>query len=210
MGILDELRARRVIAVLRAPDPGRAGLAIDALVAGGVTAIEVTYSTPEAPFVIAEAVRRHPDAVIGAGTVTTRAQARDATTAGARYLVSPGTRADLTAAMLRTGLVVMTGALTPTEVMTAVELGAHVVKIFPASLGGPAFLKALRGPFPEVPLMPTGGVNADNVSEWFEAGALAVGAGSELCSTPDMLAGNWDRISANAGAITAAAAVNAS
>ena len=106
-------------------------------------------------------------------SITSSAQATEAADAGAAFLVSPGTLPDLTRAMRDTGRVVMTGALTPTEVMTALDLGVDVVKIFPASLGGPSFLKALRGPFPEAPLMPTGGVSPDNLSAWFDAGALA-------------------------------------
>ncbi len=207
MDILAEIRSRAVIAVLRAPSSDHAIQAISALVAGGVTSIEVTFSTPGAPEGIAEAIAQHAgNALIGAGTVTTAEQADAAVAAGAQYLVSPGTMPSLTAAMLRTGAVVMTGALTPSEVMLAVETGAHVVKIFPASLGGPAYLKALRGPFPDIAMMPTGGVNAGNVAAWFGAGALAVGAGSELCSTTDMLAGRWDDITGKAAALSAAAA----
>ena len=106
--------------------------------------------------------------------------------------------------MLATGRVTMLGALTPTEVMVARRLGAHVVKIFPASLGGPAYLQSLRGPFPAVPFMPTGGVNAGNIAHWFAAGAVAVGAGSELVSAAAMKAGDWDAISATARAFIAA------
>lgn len=178
---LQPLRSAGVLAVLRAPDPSVALDAIDTLVRGGITGIEVTYSTPDAASVIAAAIDRHGDAAyIGAGTVTTPSQATEAAEAGARFLVSPGTLPELTRAMRATGAISMTGALTPTEVMSAVELGTHVVKIFPASLGGPAFLAALRGPFPRVPLMPTGGVSPDNVAAWFAAGAVAVGAGGDL------------------------------
>lgn len=178
---LSPARQAGVLAVLRAPSRDSALSAIEALLRGGVTGIEVTYSTPDAAAVIAEAISRHGDAAyIGAGTVTTPAQAREAVGAGAAFLVSPGTLAPLTAAMRATDAVTMTGALTPTEVMTAAELGVDVVKIFPASLGGPAYLSALRGPFPGIPLMPTGGVSPGNLADWFAAGAVAVGAGSDL------------------------------
>jgi 2-dehydro-3-deoxyphosphogluconate aldolase / (4S)-4-hydroxy-2-oxoglutarate aldolase len=100
--------------------------------------------------------------------------------------------------MADTGLPIMSGALTPTEVMLALELGVTAIKIFPGSLAGPAYLRALRGPFPNVPLMPTGGVSADNLSDWINAGAFAVGAGGELCSTADMTEQRWDLITEKA------------
>lgn len=196
---LARLRDTGVVAVLRAPDAAAALGAVEALVAGGVTGIEVTYSTPDAPAVLAEVARRHGDAILlGAGTVTTPDQAAAAAAAGARFLVSPGTVPTLARAMTATGLPCLFGAMTPSEVMTAVELGAAVVKIFPASLGGPAYLRALRGPLPDVPLMPTGGVRADNIGDWLDAGAVAVGAGSELCRPAAMAAGRFAEIEAAA------------
>ncbi|SDT35322.1 2-keto-3-deoxy-phosphogluconate aldolase [Friedmanniella luteola] len=193
------LRAATVVAVLRAPTAEAGILATDALVAGGVTGIEITYSTPDAAAVIREVRRRHGDAVhLGAGTVLEPRQAREAVEAGAEFLVSPGTDAELAGAMLGSGVTVLSGALTPSEVMTALRLGVHVVKLFPASLGGPAYLKALRGPFPQVDFVPTGGVNAGNLAEWLAAGAVAVGAGGELCPATAMADGDWATITANA------------
>ena len=196
-----------IIAVLRAPSAAAAVSAVDALVAGGVTGVEITFSTPDAETAIAEVARRHGDTVLlGAGTVTRAEQAESAVAAGARFLVCPGTEPGLAGAMKATGATVMLGALTPSEVMAAVALGADVVKVFPASLGGPAYLRSLRGPFPDVPLMPTGGVNADNLGQWFGAGALAVGAGSELCSAAALRAGNWEVVEDTARAFSAALA----
>jgi len=193
--VLAELVATGVIAVLRAPAPEAALATVDALVAGGVTGIEITYSIPDAAAVIAECRRRHGRTILlGAGTVTTAAQAEQAVQAGASYLVSPGTTRPLAEAMRATGAAVMLGALTPTELMTAVELGATVVKIFPASLGGPAYLKALRGPFPDTAVMPTGGVTAANLATWLAAGAVAVGAGGDLCPPAAIAAGDFTRI----------------
>jgi 2-dehydro-3-deoxyphosphogluconate aldolase/(4S)-4-hydroxy-2-oxoglutarate aldolase len=106
--------------------------------------------------------------------------------------------------MLDTGATVLAGALTPSEVMATLACGVHVVKLFPASLGGPAFLKALRGPFPEVSFVPTGGVNAGNVADWLAAGAVAVGAGSDLCSPRAMATGDWAAITALAEEFSAA------
>lgn len=189
---LDRARSTGILAVLRAPSPELALEASEAIIRGGVTGIEVTFSTPDAPAVIRELVARHGDAAyIGAGTVTTAAQAAQAADAGAEFLVSPGTLPTLTRTMLDTGRVVMTGAMTPTEVMGALELGVDVVKIFPASLGGPSYLGALRGPFPDAPLMPTGGVSPDNLAAWFAAGAVAVGAGGDLANGASIKASDW-------------------
>ncbi|MCT1476871.1 bifunctional 4-hydroxy-2-oxoglutarate aldolase/2-dehydro-3-deoxy-phosphogluconate aldolase [Microbacterium sp. p3-SID336] len=189
---LDRARTTGILAVLRAPSPELALEASEALIRGGVTGIEVTYSTPDAPAVIRELIARHGEAAyVGAGTVTTPEQATQAAEAGAEFLVSPGTLPDLTRAMLDTGRVVMTGAMTPTEVMGALELGVDVVKIFPASLGGPSYLGALRGPFPDAPLMPTGGVKPDNLAAWFAAGAVAVGAGGDLANSASIQAADW-------------------
>jgi 2-dehydro-3-deoxyphosphogluconate aldolase/(4S)-4-hydroxy-2-oxoglutarate aldolase len=204
---LDILKSTRVLAVLRAPSAESALKAAEALVDGGVTGLEITYSTPDAPAVIRALNDKYGDRIyLGAGTVTTAEQANQAADAGARFLVSPGTRENLTAAMKATGLTVMTGALTPSEVMAAVEYGSDVVKIFPASLGGPAFLRALRGPFPDVPLMPTGGVSPENIGDWFAAGAIAVGAGSDLVSSAALASEDWAAITRRAEMFTASGA----
>ena len=182
-----------------APRTLRRGIrAIDALVAGGVTGIEITYSTPDAAAVIRE-VRASTATTSSSAPAPCSSRAGDeAVEAGAEFLVSPGTDAELAAAMLDTGVTVLSGALTPSEVMAALACGVHVVKLFPASLGGPAYLKALRGPFPHVDFVPTGGVNAGNLAEWLAAGAVAVGAGGELCPAAAMAAGDWDAITATA------------
>lgn len=201
---LETLKSTRVLAVLRAPSASSALRAADALVDGGVTGLEITFSTPDAPAVIRSLDEKYGDSIyVGAGTVTAPEQATQAADAGARFLVSPGTRENLTRAMKDTGLTVMTGALSPSEVMAAVEFGTDVVKIFPASLGGPAFLKALRGPFPDVPLMPTGGVSPENIGDWFAAGAIAVGAGSDLVSSTALATEDWAEITRRAEAYAA-------
>jgi len=178
---LDALESLAVIAVIRAPSAKQALLAIDTLVDAGITGIEVTFTTPEAPLVISQALSHYADrAVVGAGTITNPEQLHQAVAAGAQFLVSPGTEPRLTREMVDTGVVTMTGALTPSEIMLASNLGVDVMKIFPGSLGGPDYLKALRGPFPELRFMPTGGVTASNLAQWFDSGALAVGVGGEL------------------------------
>jgi len=196
---LKPLAAVGVFAVVRAPDPESAVRGVEALVAGGVTGIEITYSTPDAAAVIAELDRRHGDAIVlGAGTVLTSEQVVEAADAGATFLVSPGSDDELAETMRATGRTILLGALTPTEVMHVSKLGADAVKVFPASLGGPAYLRALRAPFPDVPFVPTGGVNAGNLGDWLAAGAFAVGAGGDLCSTADLAAGRWDDLEARA------------
>lgn len=203
-GPLASLQAAGIVAVLRAPSADTAVRAVDALVAGGIRGVEITYSTPDAAEAIREIGRRHGDIFLGAGTVLTPAQMAAAVDAGAQFLVSPGTHEHLAAAMLETGVGVFTGALTPTEVMAALRLGVHAIKIFPASLGGPDYLQALRGPFPEAALFPTGGVNAANLGDWLDAGAIAVGAGGELCPASAMAAGDWAGIEQTAGRFTRA------
>lgn len=203
--VLDRIRRIGVIAVVRAPDADTAIAAGAALVAGGVTGIEITYSTPDAPRAIRELVDRFGDAaLVGAGTVVTAEHARLAADAGARFLVSPGTTAELTASMKDTGLAVMTGALTPSEVMHALALRTDVVKIFPASLGGPSYLRALRGPFPDAPLMPTGGVTPENVADWVGAGAIALGAGGDLVPASALATGDMTEIERRARAFSSA------
>lgn len=202
---LAAMRSAGVFAVLRAPSSQAAESAIEALVRGGVIGIEVTYSTPDAVGVIAAARDRYGDRIVlGAGTLTRPDQAAEAHRAGASFLVSPGTRPDLSAAMLATGAVTALGALTPSEVMEATEFGAEIIKIFPAALGGPSYLKALRGPFPDLTLMPTGGVSVDNLADWVGAGAAAVGAGGELCPSSAMAQGHWDEITDRAAAFAGA------
>jgi 2-dehydro-3-deoxyphosphogluconate aldolase/(4S)-4-hydroxy-2-oxoglutarate aldolase len=199
------VRKAGILAVVRAPSADGAIRAVQALVAGGVTGIEITYSTPDVPRVLAALSERHADAIVlGAGTLLEPRQAEEAVAAGARFLVSPGLDDEVIAAMRSTGAATMAGAITPTEVMRALRLGVDVIKIFPGALVGPGYLKALRGPFPDVPLMPTGGVSAANLAEWLDAGAVAVGAGGELASGADIAAGRWDAIEANAARFAAA------
>lgn len=202
---IHQLTRAVVVAVMRAPDVESALRGCDALVAGGITGIEIAYTTPDTPAVIRQIDRRYGERIfLGAGTVRTARQAQDAVDAGARFLVSPGTSENLSVAMLATGVPVLLGALTPSEVMRATELGAHAVKVFPASLGGPAYLRALRAPFPDVPFVPTGGVNPSNLADWFRAGAAAVGAGGELCSTQDLAMGRFGEIEDRAREFTTA------
>ena len=188
-----------VIATLRAPSADAAYRAVDALVEEGLVAIEVTYTTPDAGAVIAGVAERFGDRVLlGAGTLTTVAQVEEARSAGAVFLVSPGFDDEVTPAIMASGALSMIGGYTPTEVQRLRRLGVDVVKFFPGSIGGPAALKALRGPFPDVTYIPTGGVNAENLGDWLAAGAVAVGAGSELLPAAAVRDGDAETIRANA------------
>ena len=181
-GTLSRLQAGGLVAVIRGPSPELTVKMVEALIAGGVSGIEITYSTPNAEQVVRLLDQRFGEQIVlGMGTLTVPAQAEAAKAAGARFLVSPICEPSLGKAMVATGLATMIGALTPTEVFGAFQMGSDVVKIFPGSLTGPAYVKALKGPFPQIPMMPTGGVSASNVGEWFAAGVFGVGAGSELC-----------------------------
>jgi 2-dehydro-3-deoxyphosphogluconate aldolase / (4S)-4-hydroxy-2-oxoglutarate aldolase len=194
---LQKIRELGLLAVLRGPSPELTVQMVAALVTGGVLGIEITYTTPNAAEVVAELNRQFGDSIVlGMGTLTRPEQAAEAQAAGAQFLVSPHTETALAAAMVATGLPVMMGAFTPTEVMESVRLGSDVVKLFPGSLGGPEYMKALKGPFPHVAMMPTGGVDKDNIADWFAAGAVAVGAGSQLCPPKWALAGRWAEITA--------------
>ncbi len=205
--VLSALAGAGVIATLRAPSREAALTAVDALVAEGITAIEVTYSTPGAAGVVRELADRYGDAVVlGAGTLTLPEQAVESAAAGAQFLVAPGHDPRVTAAILDTGALAVIGAFTPAEVMAVTSSGAHVVKLFPASLGGPGLLRALRGPFPDLQWIPTGGVRVDNIGEWFTAGAVAVGMGSELLPSLALAAQDHAELRAVARTVVAALA----
>lgn len=177
---LQQLKETGVVAVIRSPSAEAALVASHALVRGGVTGIEITFSTPDAAQAIARARRELSGALVGAGTVLNAEDLEAACDAGASFLVSPHTDSALIARAVERGVPFLAGALTPTEVVHAFNAGAACVKLFPGSAVGPQYLKALRGPLPHIPLMPTGGVDEHNLAEWFSAGAVAVGMGGSL------------------------------
>ena len=201
---IEELKRVGIVAVVRAPSAATAIAGVEALVRGGVTGIEITFSTPETPRVIAHLADRFGASImLGAGTIIRPEQAAEAAIAGADFLVSPGVSHTVARAMIDTGLMTMLGALTPSEVMAAVELGADVVKIFPAGVAGPKLISSFRGPFPDVAMMPTGGVSTANLAAWLATGVVAVGAGSELISPADLAAGRFDVIQQRAQEMSA-------
>lgn len=196
---LARIRELGLLAVLRGPSPELTLKMVDALVEGGVFGIEITYTTPNAAEVVSSLNEKYGDQILlGMGTLTSPDQPVEAQAAGARFIVSPHCEVELAEAMVDTGLAVMIGAFTPSEFVMAYRLGSDIVKVFPGSLGGPGHLKSLRGPFPHIPAMPTGGVNIDNVDQWFAAGAVAVGAGSALCPSAWAKEGRFDDIAERA------------
>ncbi|ROR46426.1 bifunctional 4-hydroxy-2-oxoglutarate aldolase/2-dehydro-3-deoxy-phosphogluconate aldolase [Kitasatospora cineracea] len=181
--LIESLRTNRLLAIVRGTDPDAALDTVLTLFGGGVRLVEVSLTTPGALGVIERArAVLGPDAALGAGTVLTPADARDAAAAGAAFAVTPGVTAALDRAR-EAGLPVVAGAVTPTEVALALTEGAAAVKLFPASLGGPAYLKALSDPFPAAHFVPVGGVDARAAAEFLAAGALAVGVGGPLVGT---------------------------
>jgi 2-dehydro-3-deoxyphosphogluconate aldolase/(4S)-4-hydroxy-2-oxoglutarate aldolase len=170
-----------VVAVIRLKEPAKLRLVVDALAEGGVRALEVTMTVPRAIELIAElAPRLPPGFQIGAGTVIDAETARLAIMAGATFVVGPVLKPDVITTCHRYDVAVMPGCFTPTEILTAWEHGADVVKVFPATSLGPGFFKDLRGPLPQIKMMPTGGVTIENAGAWIKAGAIAVGAGTAL------------------------------
>lgn len=184
MGLADALRTCPVVAILRASTAKRFADVSDVLVESGIRAVEFTFTTPDVTTAIAAYAERKPaDVALGAGTVTTAEEARAAVDAGAGYLVSPAVCVDVIEAGNQLGVPVLPGAFTPTEILTAWRAGAAMVKVFPISAGGPSYLQALRGPLPDIPLVPTGGVDLANASSYLAAGATAIGMGSPLVRT---------------------------
>jgi len=197
--VLEKVKDLGLLAVIRGPSPELTIQMVEALIIGGVLGIEITYSTPDAEKVVKALARKFGDQILlGMGTLTELEQAVSAKAAGANFLVSPVCETDLVKAMVASNLLTMAGAFTPTEVFQAYRLGTDVVKVFPGSVGGPGYIKALKGPFPYIPMMPTGGVNAGNVADWFASGVVAVGAGSELCPPQLAKEGNFVEISRRA------------
>ena len=202
---LERLHDLGIVAVIRGPSPDLTVRMVEALVAGGIKGIEITYTTPNAAEVVRALDQTFGDGILlGMGTLTQSAQVAEAVEAGARYLVSPITDEVLGRAMVATGRPVMIGALTPTEVFRAYQLGSDVVKLFPGSAVGPDYVKALHGPFPYIPIMPTGGVDEHNLADWFRAGVFAVGAGSQLSPAKLAREGRFAEITAVASRFAAA------
>ncbi len=184
-----------MVAIVRAPESRHLVEAIAALADGGVTVTEVTMTVPGALDVLRRARTELGDRVLlGVGTVLDAETAQDALAAGAEFIVAPTLDFDVIRVCKRAGKLVMPGALTPTEILTAWRAGADIVKVFPAEAVGPAFFRAMRGPLPHVRLMPTGGVYPTTARDFLAAGACCLGVGSQLVEPAAVAAGNFARL----------------
>jgi len=200
--VAEAIERDRVIAIVRLDDLSGAVELVRALARGGIRVVEFTFTNPLAGRAI-EAVNRAlgDEVLVGAGSVLDAATARTAILAGARFVVTPVVSLPVVSSCNRYGVPTVIGALTPTEILAACEAGATFVKIFPASVGGPRYLKDLRGPLPQVRLIPTGGVGVDNAAEFLRAGASAVAVGGNLVDPTLVRAGRWDELEARARAL---------
>jgi 2-dehydro-3-deoxyphosphogluconate aldolase/(4S)-4-hydroxy-2-oxoglutarate aldolase len=182
--IISRIRDCGIVAVVRAESSDQARRISDACLEGGVAAVEITFTVPGAHKVIEQLAATYSsgEMILGAGTVMDPDTARIAILSGAQYVVSPYLNIDTVKLCNRYRIPVMPGAMTIKEVVEGMEAGADIIKIFPGELFGPRIIKAIKGPLPQAQLMPTGGVDLDNVQEWIKAGAAAVGAGSSLTS----------------------------
>jgi len=197
--VIARIKAEGTVAVIRTDSIERALGAANAVIAGGFRAIEITYSFNGATEAIAKlSDANENDLLIGAGTILNRGQVREAVGAGARFLVSPCVLPEVIDAARELQVAIIPGAFTPMEIYTAYSLGADIVKLFPAVRYGPEYLRALRGPLPQIPIMPTSGVDATNVAEWFRAGAVAVGAVSSVLDPVLIRNGDWAELTQRA------------
>jgi len=198
--MMQRIREIGLVPVLRATSAKEAMTIADAIIAGGVTVLEITMTVPGAIQVIEQLVQHHGDKLlVGAGTVLDAETARGCLLAGAQFVVSPALDVRTIELCRRYGVPVMPGALTPTEIVTAWQAGADVVKVFPCSaLGGAKYLKALQGPLPQIQLIPTGGVSLSTAEEFLAAGAFALGVGSDLVDAKAAAEGRTDVITENA------------
>jgi 2-dehydro-3-deoxyphosphogluconate aldolase/(4S)-4-hydroxy-2-oxoglutarate aldolase len=207
-GPLQVIASDRVVSVVRADRAFDVGSLVVALNLGGIRAVELTLTTPGILTELArtDIARRAAVAVLGVGTVLTAEQADDAIDAGAQFLVTPSLSEDVARAAAARDIPVIMGAFTPTEVRAAIDMGAAAVKIFPARALGPDYLRDLHGPFPGIPLIPSGGVNAANAAGFLRAGAVAVTAGTDVVAPDLVSSGQWGTITERAATFVRAIA----
>ena len=196
---LERLSRSGVVAIIRSPSGDLLADAAEALLAGGIEVIEITFTVPKAAQVLERIAGRLGDrALLGAGTILDPETAKVAIDAGARFLVSPVVREDVIRCCRRYDRLAIPGGFTPTEILGAWEMGADLVKVFPTDFTGSNYLKILRGPLPQVRLLPTGGVTLDNMAGFLEAGAFAVGIGGGLVEPQALASGDLKRIESQA------------
>ncbi|UCS91741.1 bifunctional 4-hydroxy-2-oxoglutarate aldolase/2-dehydro-3-deoxy-phosphogluconate aldolase [Echinicola marina] len=178
--IKDIILRERLMAIIRTKEPGEVSMILEGLLSGEIKVLEITSNTPGFEDLIRESRKRHPEALIGAGTIRNTSIAQKALEAGAQFLVSPNTQTELVQVAHEHHVPIVMGALTPTEVSDAVEAGADIIKLFPAANFGSNYLKAIKGPFDQVSFFAVGGIHLDNMWEWLEAGAVGLGLGAVL------------------------------
>jgi 2-dehydro-3-deoxyphosphogluconate aldolase/(4S)-4-hydroxy-2-oxoglutarate aldolase len=200
--VLKRIRETGIVPVVRAASSVEAMRVVDAIKEGGINVLEITMTVPGAVAMIEEVAKRFGnDVTVGAGTVLDAATARACMLAGAQFIVSPSLNVETIEMCRRYSIAVMPGALTPTEVMMAWQAGADMVKVFPCSaMGGASYLKSLKAPFPQVELIPTGGVSLKTAADFIRAGASALGVGSDLVDTKAIRAGEPEKITQSARA----------
>ncbi len=196
--VLNRIKMEKVIALIRADGPDSLLECATALSAGGLNAIELTMTTPGAIELVTEVSQQLPGVMLGLGTVLDAATARAGVAAGARFIVTPGLRPEVVKACHQLGVPIFSGALTPTEVAAAADLGADIIKIFPAEFFGPPYIKSLRAVFPKLNFLPTGGVTTKTLGDFLKAGAFATAAGSALVDPAALKARDWTSITARA------------
>jgi 2-dehydro-3-deoxyphosphogluconate aldolase/(4S)-4-hydroxy-2-oxoglutarate aldolase len=197
---LTVLRERRLVAAIRAPSPGVALASAQAVAKGGPILLEVTFTVPDAPRVIAALVGG-TDALVGAGTVLTREQCLAALDAGARFIIAPNFSIEVAQIALARGVMYCPGAYTTNEIIAARDAGAHIIKVYPVGVaGGPRYIEVIRDPLPDVPMLAAGGTTLENMVPFLHAGCVGIGLGAALADPKLAIAGNFDEITRRAKA----------
>ena len=200
--ILEQILKTKVIAVLRVKEADKLKKIIEAIYKGGITAVEITMTVPNAIKLIEKMSEElNKNIVLGVGSVLNKSIAEDAIKAGAKYVVSPVLKKEIIETSHKYNVPAMPGCFTPTEIQTAYEYGADIIKVFPADVVGMAFFKSVLAPLPHLKLMPTGGVNLTNACDWLKAGACAVGIGSALLDKKAIAEENYSVLTQNAKTI---------
>ena len=197
---LERLREQRLISVIRASSPAIALSSADAVAKGGIVLVEITFTVPDATHVMSE-LRMHADLVVGAGTVLTAHQAEQALEAGARFIVAPNLSLEVARVAREAGVMYVPGAYTTNEILAARAAGAHVIKVYPVGVaGGPAYIRVIRDPLPDVPMLAAGGTDLENTVPFLQAGCVGVGLGGALADPALAAAGRFDEITRRARA----------
>lgn len=200
--ILNDILSRKAVAVIRAKEPEKLKKIIESIAAGGVTVAEITMTVPNAIQLIEKMTNEvDKNIILGVGSVLNKQVAEDAIKAGAKYVVSPILKKEIIETAHEHNVPAMPGCFTPTEIQTAYEYGADIIKVFPADVVGMAFFKAILAPMPHLKLMPTGGVSLTNAGDWIKAGACAVGLGTALLDKKAIESGDYNKLTENARTI---------